>query len=86
MLPLETSGTMWPQVFRRRVTEIRALQVTHNNLVQAAEWAGGHTWAASVVLPGDRVAAVGDWIVNANSTFMVVDDGRFQRDFYRVAS
>jgi hypothetical protein len=80
--PIES--TPWPWTFRRRVTEVKAWRISHANLQQAAEWAGGHTWAASVVLPGDHVANVGDWIVNANGTFAVVDHGRFVRDFYEV--
>ena len=78
----------WPGTFRRRVTEVKAWRVTHANLAHVADWVGGttHTWGASVVLPGDIVANVGDWILLAGQTFAVVDDGRFRRDFVPVVT
>ena len=87
MIPIETKTTRaWPGTYRRRVTEVKAWQVTHANLQQVAEWTAGHTWAAAVILPGERVANVGDWIVHHSGTFNIVGHDRFTRDFYEVTA
>lgn len=73
------------QTFHRRVTVCRAVQVTHANLAAVAVWVKGSTWGASVILPGERVATVGDWVVQVGATRDVWTDETFTREWVPVA-
>ena len=76
-----TTETPAGRFVRRRPTCL-AMRVTEANLAEVAAWAGGHTWASSVVVPtmrlvdgqwrtGEHPAHVGDWVVKHR-------DGRHQ--------
>lgn len=71
--------------YTRRVTHVRAVQVTHDNLAEAALYCGGSTWAATVRVPEpgshDEVAEVGDWVVKIGPQFQVWTDGEFRAEF-----
>lgn len=70
-------------VYARRITRVRAVQVTHANLSAVAVWAGGSTWGATVRVPGshDQVAEVGDWVVRYGQTFEVWTDADFRDEW-----
>ena len=68
--------------FVRRWPTCLAMRVSAANLAEVAAWAGGHTWASSVVVPtmrmvdsqwrvGEHPAHVGDWVAR-------LGDGRYQ--------
>ena len=79
MLRIETGPSRW----RRGTTEADALRVTADGLREAAAFCGGHTWAASVVVPlrdGEGTAGPGDWIVRYDSGDIAVwPDATFRR-------
>jgi hypothetical protein len=49
--------------FRPRLDACAAVQVSHDNLRALAEATGGHTWASSLILPGEVVCPVGWWVL-----------------------
>ena len=69
--------------YTRRVTHVRAVQVTHANLAEVAVWCGGSTWGATVRVPdveyGD--AGVTEWIVKVGPHFQVWTDEAFRAEF-----
>lgn len=71
--------------YTRRVTHVRAVQVTHANLAAVAVWCGGSTWAASVRAPRDGdwdwQAVPGDWVVKVGPHFEVWTDEDFRAEF-----
>ena len=75
--------------FHRRATTCRAVQVTNNNLKQVADWCGGSTWAASVLVPmtlhgercGEVGAPVGGWVLQVGARFEAWTDQQFQSDW-----
>lgn len=79
MLRIETGPSRW----RRGTTEADALRVTADGLREAAAFCGGHTWAASVVVPlrgGEDTAGPGDWIVRYDTGELAVwPDATFRR-------
>ena len=79
MLRIETGPSRW----RRGTTEADALRVTADGLREAAAFCGGHTWAASVVVPldgGEGTAGPGDWIVRYDTGELAVwPDATFRR-------
>ena len=78
-LRIETAPARW----RRGTTEAMCLRVTATDLREAAAFCGGHTWAASVVVPlpdGEATAGPGDWIVRyATGELAVWPDATFRR-------
>ena len=71
--------------YTRRVTHVRAVQVTHANLAEVALWCGGSTWAASVLVPSREVwqyrVAPGDWVVKIGPHFEGWTDEEFRAEF-----
>lgn len=84
---------MEPQTFRARLGEATctAIQVDTANLAAVAAWCGGHTWAATVVIPtesgGEVVAAPGEWVerVGGRTWHSVWSDPRFT-DMWEVVA
>ena len=78
-LRIETAPARW----RRGTTEATCLRVTAAGLREAAAFCGGHTWAASVVVPldgGEGTAGPGDWIVRYDTGELAVwPDATFRR-------
>lgn len=79
MLRIEAGPSRW----RRGITEAQAWRVRADRLREIAAWCGGHTWAASVVVPlpdGEAAAGPGDWIVAYDSGDIAVwPDATFRR-------
>ena len=73
--------------YTRRVTHVRAVQVTHDNLAAVVAWIGpgASTWGATVRVPEpgshDEVAEVGDWLVKIGPRFQVWTDEAFRAEF-----
>ena len=90
MLRIETGPSRW----RRGTTEADALRVTADGLREAAAFCGGHTWAASVVVPvwwrgkrGEMSADIGDWVVQlSDERFTVADADTFHAEWFQAVT
>ena len=71
--------------YTRRVTHVRAVQVTHANLAAVVAWIGpgASTWGATVRVPGVEYGAAGvtEWIVKVGPHFQVWTDEAFRAEF-----
>jgi hypothetical protein len=80
------------QVFHRRVTTCRAVQVTASNLSEVAAWCGGSTWAASVLVPmtsngqrcGEVGAPVGAWVLQVGTCYEAWTDQQLRDQWVPV--
>ena len=84
-----TTETPAGRFIRRRPTCL-AMRVSDATLSEVAAWAGGHTWASSVVVPtmrlvdgqwraGEHAAHVGDWVARlGDGRHQVMSDGDFR--------
>ena len=87
-----TTETPAGRYVRRRPTCL-AMRVTEHNLAEVAAWAGGHTWASSVVVPtlrmvdgqwrtGEHPAHVGDWVARlGDGRYQVLGDDEFRTEW-----
>jgi hypothetical protein len=71
--------------YTRRVTHVRAVQVTHANLAAVVAWIGpgASTWGATVRVPDVEYGAAGvtEWIVKVGPRFQVWTDEAFRAEF-----
>lgn len=66
------TNPLFSQSYRPRVNSCTAEQVTHANLQALALATGGHTWASTLILPGEVICPVGSWVLR-------LGPGRFVR-------
>ena len=73
--------------YTRRVTHVRAVQVTHDNLAAVVAWIGpgASTWGATVRVPRDgswdTYAVPGEWVVQIGPHFEGWTDEDFRAEF-----
>ena len=73
--------------YTRRVTHVRAAQVTRQNAAEVALWCGGSLWGISVRVPDPergfpRQADPTDWVVKqGDRRFVVMSETEFEREF-----
>jgi hypothetical protein len=65
--------------FRPRLDACAAVRIGHDNLRALAEATGGHTWASSLILPGEVVCPVGWWVLRVGPRrFAALSDEDFR--------
>ena len=73
--------------YTRRITHVRAAQVTRQNAAEVALWCGGSTWGVSVRVPDPgrgfpRQADPTDWVVKeGDRRFVVMSETEFEREW-----
>ena len=70
---------LFEATFRPRLDACAAVRIGHDNLRALAEATGGHTWASSLILPGEVVCPVGWWVLRVGPRrFAALSDEDFR--------
>ena len=70
---------LFEATFRPRLDACAAVRISHDNLRALAEATGGHTWASSLILPGEVVCPVGWWVLRVGPRrFAALSDEDFR--------